>query len=61
LKQPISEAALGQGRGEDVLEKVKARAAERGVSPELAEGLWRQMMDWFIQYESRHLEKHRKG
>jgi len=61
LKQPISEEALVQWRVEDVLEKVKARAAERGVSPELTEGLWRQMMDWFIQYESRHLEKHRKG
>jgi len=61
LKQQGSEQALVQWRVNDVLEKIRARAEEKRLSPELAEGLWRQMMDWFIRYESENLEKHRKG
>ena len=60
LKQQGSEEALVQWRVEDVLEKVRRRAEDKGLAPELAEGLWRQMMDWFIRYEQVNLEKHRK-
>ena len=60
LKQQGSEEALVQWRVEDVLEKVRRRAQDKGLAPELAEGLWRQMMDWFIRYEQVNLEKHRK-
>ena len=31
------------------------RASERGLPPELAEALWRQMIGWFIQYEEEKL------
>jgi len=34
---------------------VEARARERGLPPELAEALWRQMIGWFIQYEEQRL------
>ena len=38
-------------RVEDVVAKVRARAAEAGVSPDLAERLWRPMMEFFIARE----------
>lgn len=45
-------------RNQQVIDKVRARAAEQGVSADLVEALWRQMIGWFIQYEE---EKLRKG
>lgn len=38
-------------RTQEVIDKVRARAEERGVPPDLCEALWRQMIGWFIQYE----------
>ncbi len=61
LKRRGSGQALVQWRVDEVLAKVRARAEEKGLPPELAEALWRQMMDWFIRYESKNLEDHRKG
>ena len=53
---------LGQGaeanvpwRNQQVIDRVRARADERGVSPDLCEALWRQMIGWFIQYEEEKL------
>lgn len=42
-------------RVQQVIDKVKERADERGLPPELAEALWRQMIGWFIQYEEEKL------
>ena len=42
-------------RNQQVIDRVRARAAERGVPPELCEALWRQMIGWFIQYEEEKL------
>ena len=42
-------------RIEQVIEKVRARAEERGLPPRLVEALWRQMIGWFIQYEEERL------
>ena len=44
-------------RIQQVVDKVKARAGEKGLPPELAEALWRQMIGWFIQYEEERLEE----
>lgn len=38
-------------RTQEVIDKVRVRAEERGVPPDLCEALWRQMIGWFIQYE----------
>jgi isochorismate pyruvate lyase len=38
-----------------VIDKVEARAKQRGLPPELAVALWRQMIGWFIQYEEEKL------
>jgi isochorismate pyruvate lyase len=42
-------------RNQQVIEKVRARAQERGVPPDLCEALWRQLIGWFIQYEEEKL------
>jgi len=44
-------------RIQQVIDKVKARAAENDLPPELVEALWRQMIGWFIQYEEERLRK----
>jgi isochorismate pyruvate lyase len=49
------EDAVVPWRIQQVIERVRARAQERGVPPELAEALWRQMIGWFIQYEEEKL------
>ena len=47
--------ALVPWRIQEVIDRVRARAAQRGVSPDLCEALWRQMMGWFVQYEEEKL------
>lgn len=42
-------------RNKQVFDRVRARAAEKGVPPDLCEALWRQMVGWFIQYEEEKL------
>ena len=42
-------------RNQQVVDKVRAIAAEKGVPPDLCEALWRQMIGWFIQYEEEKL------
>ena len=50
-------------RNQQVFDRVRARATERGVPPDLCEALWRQMVGWFIQYEEEKLRDkiERKG
>jgi isochorismate pyruvate lyase len=57
LKQSPAEARV-PWRIRQVIDKVRARAAEQGLPPELAEALWRQMIGWFIQYEEEKLRNH---
>src|SRR5688572_2308193 len=54
LKQSPAEARV-PWRIQQVIDRVRARAAEQGLPPELAEALWRQMIGWFIQYEREKL------
>jgi len=42
-------------RIQQVIDKVRAHAQQKGLPPELAESLWRQMIGWFIQYEEEKL------
>ena len=44
-------------RIQQVIDKVKERAKEKNLPPELVEALWRQMIGWFIQYEEERLQK----
>ena len=55
IKQHGPEGAVVPWRIQQVIDKVRDRADERGLPPELAEALWRQMIGWFIQYEEEQL------
>jgi isochorismate pyruvate lyase len=44
-------------RVQQVIDKVKDRAAANKLPPELVEALWRQMIGWFIQYEEERLRQ----
>jgi len=48
-------------RIQQVIDRVKTRAKERNLPPELVEALWRQMIGWFIQYEEERLQKFDEG
>src|SRR5208337_529194 len=56
LKNNPAEATVPWRIG-PVIDKVEARAKQRGLPPELAVALWRQMIGWFIQYEGEKLAK----
>jgi isochorismate pyruvate lyase len=60
LKRSPAEARV-PWRIQQVIDRVRARAAEKGIPPELAEALWRQMIGWFIQYEEEKLRQQLEG
>jgi isochorismate pyruvate lyase len=55
LKLRLRQESNVPWRNQQVIDKVRARASERGVPPDLCEALWRQMIGWFIQYEEEKL------
>ena len=58
LKNSPDEAVV-PWRIQQVVDKVRAQAEQKGLPPELAESLWRQMIGWFIQYEEEKLVEER--
>jgi isochorismate pyruvate lyase len=56
LKLSPAEASV-PWRIQQVIDRVRARAQEQGLPPELAEALWRQMIGWFILYEEEKLRQ----
>ncbi len=57
IKRGGPERALVPWRVQDVIDKVIAQAIKQGLPTELMESMWRQMIDWCIQYESEKLEE----
>jgi len=55
LKLEARQEANVPWRNQQVIDKVRARATQTGVPPDLIEALWRQMIGWFIQYEEEKL------
>lgn len=51
IKLGLNQEANVPWRNQQVIDRVRARAEEKGVPPDLCEALWRQMIGWFIQYE----------
>lgn len=47
--------ALLSDRVEEVAARVRREAEGRGLPPDLAETVWRAMMDWIIAYEDARL------
>jgi isochorismate pyruvate lyase len=56
LKKSPAEAWV-PWRIQQVIDRVKVRAVEKQLPPELIEALWRQMIGWFIQYEEEKLRR----
>ena len=55
IKLGLKQEASVPWRNQQVIDKVRARAVEKGVPPDLCEALWRQMIGWFIQYAEEKL------
>jgi isochorismate pyruvate lyase len=55
LKLETHQEANVPWRNQQVIDKVRQRALDKGVPPDLCEALWRQMIGWFIQYEEEKL------
>jgi isochorismate pyruvate lyase len=55
IKLSEKAAANVPWRNQQVIDRVRARATEKGLPPDLVEALWRQMIGWFIQYEEEKL------
>ena len=55
LKMNTPEGPVVPWRIQQVIDKVRKQAIDKGVSPDLCEALWRQMIGWFIQYEEEKL------
>jgi isochorismate pyruvate lyase len=60
LKERPQDAAV-PWRIQQVIDRVRKRAKERDLSPELTEALWRQMIGWFVQYEEEKLSQRHDG
>ena len=60
LKQSPAEARV-PWRIQQVINRVRGRAVEKGLPPELTEALWRQMIGWFVQYEEEKLSQQTEG
>ena len=56
IKLGLAQEANVPWRNQQVFDKVRARAEAKGLPPDLAEALWRQMIGWFIQYEEEKLK-----
>lgn len=55
VKQEHGIPALLPDRVEDVVARVTAQAEARGVPPDLAETLWRRLIEWTVAYEEERL------
>ena len=61
LKMKSAEGAVVTWRIQQVIDRVRARAEERKLPPEMidmVEAQWRNMIGWFIQYEEENIVKH---
>lgn len=56
LKRQEGIPARAEGRVREVLARVRARAAERGLDEGLAETLWTEIIEWSIRREAVHLD-----
>ena len=55
LKQQENLNARITSRVEQVIGNVRKQADEQGLDPDLAEALWRTLIEWAIQREAQHI------
>lgn len=56
IKNNAAEAVV-PWRIQVVIDRVRERAREKDLPPELAEALWRQIIGWAIQYEEEKMQE----
>lgn len=56
IKNNAAEAVV-PWRIQAVIDRVRARADEKGLPSDLAEALWRQLIGWAIQYEEEKMRQ----
>ena len=56
IKLAAGQQANVPWRNQQVFDRVRKMAEERGIPPDMCEALWRQMVGWFIQYEEEKLK-----
>jgi isochorismate pyruvate lyase len=56
LKLVARQEANVPWRNQQVFDRVRKLAEEKGLPPDMCEALWRQMVGWFIQYEEEKLK-----
>ncbi|WP_224825414.1 chorismate mutase [Cognatishimia sp. MH4019] len=61
IKEAAGLPANIPARVEDVVAKVRVAAGEAGFDVDLAERLWREMIDWSIAREERHMGDRKDG
>lgn len=64
LKMNTPEGAVVKWRIQQVIDRVKARASEKGLPDEMVEMVgaqWRNMIGWFIQYEEEKMRALENG
>ncbi len=64
LKLKSAESAVVPWRIQQVIDKVRARASDKGLPPEMVDMVgaqWRNMIGWFVQYEEEKLRKETDG
>ena len=57
FKRAEAAAASVPWRNREVIDRVRAEAEAKGVPPEMAEALWRQIIGWGVQYQEERLRK----
>ena len=60
LKGPLQLPARIDWRVEEVVARVRAQAAAQGLDADLAEALWRRLIDWSVAREERVLGDERR-
>lgn len=56
IKLQTKEHAYIPWRTQQVFDRVRQLAEEKGLPPDMCEALWRQMVGWFVQYEEEKLK-----
>lgn len=59
ILKPTRDIVRDPARIEDVVEKVKTAATAAGLSTDIAEPVWRTMIDQFISFEDREFVRNR--
>ena len=56
-KKQTGQAALQPARWEQVVTRVRQKAAEKGIDPDLVEAIWNELHEYFLKLEEKELSE----